>query len=124
MLSARQLGATALALVGLLTSCRDRHLTQLERVHEEVCRCQDAACVHAALARMPAAGPRNRRAGQRLAAEILRCVARVGESPPPPETGGAQAEAGAGAQAEAGAGAQAGAEAEAASGTLPSAKRP
>lgn len=72
----------ALVVAALAIGCKDRRLVQLENVRAEVCRCQDAACVNAALARMPTAGPKREHAAQRLAAEILDCVAKVGQQPP------------------------------------------
>ncbi len=72
----------ALIVAALAIGCKDRRLVQLENVRAEVCRCQDAACVNAALARMPTAGPKREHAAQRLAAEILDCVAKVGQQPP------------------------------------------
>lgn len=78
---ARPLGALLLGLA-LLAGCKDRRLAQMEAVRAEVCRCKDAECVDAALARMPNAGPRSRREGQKLAARILECVAAVGELTP------------------------------------------
>lgn len=71
----------ALVVAALAIGCKDRRLVQLENVRAEVCRCQDAACVNAALARMPTAGPKREHAAQRLAAEILDCVAKVGQQP-------------------------------------------
>jgi hypothetical protein len=80
-----------------MMACADPKLEQIHRVREAACRCQDIACVEAALAQMPDGGPkreRDRRQAQRLAAEILSCVARVGElavdSPPSPQQTGAE----------------------------------
>lgn len=81
----RWLAALALAaLAALVGACKDRRLMQLENVRAEVCRCEDAACVNSALARMPTAGPKRERAAQRVAAEILDCVAKVGQQAPSP----------------------------------------
>lgn len=93
--------AAPLALAVALAGCRDRRLVQLERVRAEVCRCKDAACVDAALARMPTGGPRDKRAGQKVAAEILGCVAKVGELEPAPEVEEPRADAEPKAEAEA-----------------------
>lgn len=71
----------ALVLAVLAIGCKDRRLVQLENVRAEVCRCKDAACVNSALARMPTAGPKRERAAQRVAADILDCVAKVGLQP-------------------------------------------
>lgn len=79
------LAALAMAAVAA-GGCKDRRLVQLENVRTEVCRCQDAACVNAALARLPTAGPKRERAAQRVAAEILECVAKVGQQPPEPDS--------------------------------------
>lgn len=73
-----------LGLVGALlaSGCSDPDLERMEKVRASVCVCKDAACVEAALKELPATGPKQERAAQRLASEIMHCVARVGEMTP------------------------------------------
>lgn len=77
--------------LGLVGGCADPRLDRMTEVRSTVCACKDAACVEAALARMPAKSPRDEQRAQQVAREILACVAQVGATPAP-EAG--QAEAG------------------------------
>jgi hypothetical protein len=70
-------------LLGIsLLACRDPRMDQMQRAREIACQCKDAACVNAALAQLPSAGPKNKARAQRLAAEILQCLAEVGDLAP------------------------------------------
>jgi hypothetical protein len=81
----RSIGATVAMLLGLAAAaCTDPDLERMEKVRGAVCVCKDAACVEAALKELPAVGPRQQRQAQRLASEIMFCIAKVGELEPPP----------------------------------------
>lgn len=76
-------GLGGLVALGVaLGGCSDPKLVQMTQVRDEVCKCLDAACVDAALAKLPARGPRAERSAQRVAQEIVRCVANVAEIDP------------------------------------------
>jgi hypothetical protein len=64
-------------------ACRDRGLAAMEAVRAEVCRCQDASCVTAALAKLPAKDPDDAARTRALAAAIQRCIVELGERTPP-----------------------------------------
>lgn len=82
--------------LGLAGGCADPKLDRMTEVRNKVCACKDAACVEAALARMPAKSPRDEHRAQQVAREILTCVAQVGATPAP-EAGQADEVDGAGA---------------------------
>lgn len=89
-----RLGLVASFAIGLASGCSDPDLERMEKVRASVCVCKDAACVEAALKELPATGPKQERAAQRLASEIMHCVARVGEmTPEEPEAAPAEAPA-------------------------------
>lgn len=69
--------------LGLVGGCADPRLDRMTEVRSTVCACKDAACVEAALARMPAKSPRDEQRAQQVAREILACVAQVGATPAP-----------------------------------------
>ena len=55
----------------------------MEEIRGKACACKDAACVEAALQEMSGIKPPgDERRAQRLAAEILSCVAKVGAMEP------------------------------------------
>lgn len=62
--------------------CRDGGLVAMEAVRAEVCRCQDAGCVTAALAKLPAKDPNDAARTRALAAAIQRCIVELGERTP------------------------------------------
>ncbi len=82
--SAGLVAAVAFLGLGLLgpSACSDPDVERMEKVRASVCICKDAGCVEAALKELPATGPKQERAAQRLASEIMHCVARVGEMTP------------------------------------------
>lgn len=83
----------AAGALALAAGCSDPKLERLTEARDAACRCKDQACVAAALAKVPADPPREARRAQRLAHEIMDCVAKVGlaeeaplEAPGPPPT--------------------------------------
>lgn len=68
--------------LGGLGGCKDPRLDQMIEVRDEVCKCQDAACVDAALGKLPAKAPREERRAQDVAQQIVRCVGQVAEIDP------------------------------------------
>jgi hypothetical protein len=71
-------------VLALAAGCSDPKLARMTEVRDAVCKCQDAACVEMALAKMPGAPPRQEQRAQRLAREIMECVAQVGAMEPTP----------------------------------------
>jgi hypothetical protein len=62
---------------GVGGGCRDHELEQLAAGRDAVCACKDAACIEAALKRLPSrATPATPRA-QALAREMLTCMAAI-----------------------------------------------
>jgi hypothetical protein len=78
---ARWPAAALVVVVGaLLAACADPGLAQMEDVRASVCRCKNASCVDAALARLPAAAPKELRRARALAAAMQRCIAELAET--------------------------------------------
>jgi hypothetical protein len=77
----RPAAALVVVLVGArLAACADPGLAQMEDVRASVCRCKNASCVDAALARLPAAAPKELRRARALAAAMQRCIAELAET--------------------------------------------
>ncbi len=74
-----------------IAGCRDSEIEKLEQVRAEVCACKTAKCAEAALDHVPKqhveASPR----AQRIAREMLDCVARAYESDRPTQDPDAEA---------------------------------
>jgi hypothetical protein len=67
---------TALA-AAILGGCRDEGVRALEATRERVCKCQDAACVNAAMDALEDRPTRHQRRAEGIAREITDCIARV-----------------------------------------------
>ncbi|MBL9019465.1 MAG: hypothetical protein JNL83_35075 [Myxococcales bacterium] len=73
-------------LLALLAGCRDKGISQLEAVRDELCACKDAACGQAAMAKVPSVEVSNSRRSQAIAREMLDCLAKLTDAERP-ETG-------------------------------------
>ena len=64
--------------VGLaLAGCRDEGVDALEATRVEVCQCQDAACVNAAMEKLQDRPTRNRHKAEGISRAIAECIAAV-----------------------------------------------
>lgn len=78
-------------------ACSDHEAERLAKVRDEVCACKTVACAEAALARLPKSDVESNPRTQRLAREMLGCLAELYErgeptmdpdAPSDPETSG------------------------------------
>lgn len=56
-------------------ACRDSEIVQLEKVRDEVCACKTAKCAEAALDHVPKQNVESSLRAQRIAREMLNCLA-------------------------------------------------
>jgi hypothetical protein len=73
-------------LLALLAGCRDKGIGQLEALRDELCACKDAACGQAAMAKVPSVEVANSQRSQKIAREMLACLAKLNDAERP-ETG-------------------------------------
>lgn len=67
--------AAALALAG--AACRDARLEELRSIRDEVCACKTVACGEAAMKRVPQDEVRSDHRAQKLAREMIDCLAKL-----------------------------------------------
>lgn len=72
----------ALALA-LAAGCRDPGVIELEGIREEVCRCADAKCAETAMKRVPGTEVPNNHRSQKIAREMMECLAKLYEAERP-----------------------------------------
>ncbi|HEY5950694.1 MAG TPA: hypothetical protein VIV40_34620 [Kofleriaceae bacterium] len=65
------------ALTGL--ACRDSAIQKLEQIRDEVCECKTATCAERALDRVPKDNVQSTPRSQRIAREMLDCLAAIYE---------------------------------------------
>jgi len=68
--------ASVLASV-LAGACGDEKLAKLEAIRDEVCACKTAACGEAAMQKVPQQDIESNRKSQRLARDMLDCLAKL-----------------------------------------------
>ncbi|MDQ3370325.1 MAG: hypothetical protein M3680_33315 [Myxococcota bacterium] len=73
MVRALVIGVAVLAA----TACRDPGLAELEAVKAEVCACKTAACGETALKKVPQHDVESNHRSQRIAREMLTCMADI-----------------------------------------------
>jgi hypothetical protein len=76
-----------------LAACRDSEIEKLEKVRDEVCACKTAKCAEAALDHVPKGNVDASPRAQRLAREMLDCVAHAYELDRPTQDPDAEAPA-------------------------------
>jgi hypothetical protein len=60
-----------------LVACSDREADKLAKVRDQICACKTVACAEAALKRVPKHDAESTQRAQRLAREMLDCLAEV-----------------------------------------------
>ena len=73
-------------LLALLAGCRDKGISQLQALRDELCACKDAACGQAAMAKVPSIEVANSHRSQTIAREMMDCLAKLTDAERP-ETG-------------------------------------
>jgi hypothetical protein len=58
-------------------ACGDRELKKLERVRDSVCECKTVACAESAMADLPKGKVESTQRSQRLAREMMSCLAEL-----------------------------------------------
>jgi hypothetical protein len=69
------------ALAGM--ACRDNEVETLEKIRAEVCACKTAKCAESALDRVPKGNVESTPRAQRLAREMMNCLAGIYETERP-----------------------------------------
>jgi hypothetical protein len=69
------------ALAGM--ACRDTEVEELEKIRAEVCACKTATCAESALDRVPKGKVESTPRAQRIAREMLDCLADIYETERP-----------------------------------------
>ena len=70
-------------LLALLAGCRDKGISKLESLRDELCACKDAACGQAAMAKVPSVEVSNSHRSQTIAREMLGCLAKLNDAERP-----------------------------------------
>jgi hypothetical protein len=73
-------------LLALLAGCRDKGISRLEALRDELCACKDATCGQATMAKVPSVEVSNSHRSQTIAREMLDCLAKLADAERP-ETG-------------------------------------
>ena len=63
--------------VALLAACGDKQVDQLTAIKKEVCACKTVACGEAAMKKVPHTELKSDRKMQRVARDMLDCLARL-----------------------------------------------
>jgi hypothetical protein len=63
--------------VALLAACGDREAHKLAKIRDEVCHCKTAKCADDAMARLPTKNIQSTPRAQRVAREMLDCLAEL-----------------------------------------------
>lgn len=69
--------------LALAAGCRDPGVVELEGIRDEVCKCADAKCAEAAMARVPQKEAPNDHRSQKIAREMMDCLAKLYEAERP-----------------------------------------
>jgi hypothetical protein len=69
----------AVALIG----CGDKQLEELQAIRDEVCACKTPACGEAALKKVPQGTLESSHKMQRVAGEMMDCIAKLNEAERP-----------------------------------------
>lgn len=77
--------------LALVAGCRDPGVVELEGIRDEVCKCTDAKCAETAIKRVPQVDAPNDHRSQKIAREMMDCLAKLYEAERP--TTGPDAEA-------------------------------
>ncbi len=70
-------------LLAFLAGCRDKGITKLEALRDELCACKDAACGQAAMAKVPSVEVANSHRSQTIAREMLDCLSKLTDAERP-----------------------------------------
>ena len=71
-----------LVIAVALAGCGDKQLEELRAVRDEVCACKTPACGEAAMKKVPQGTIKSTHAMQRVANEMLDCIAKLSETRP------------------------------------------
>jgi hypothetical protein len=66
-----------------VSACRDSEVDKLEKIRDEVCACKTARCAESALDRVPKGNVEPSPRAQKVAREMLNCIAQVYEAERP-----------------------------------------
>ncbi len=72
--------------LALVAGCRDPGITELESVRDTICACKTAACAEEAMKIVPTREAPNNHRAQKIAREMMDCLAKLYEAERP-ETG-------------------------------------
>ncbi len=72
-----------LVAAGLLVGCKDPQMDHLRAIRDDVCACKSSACADQAMARVPQTPVASTRRTQRVAREMLDCLAKLYEKTRP-----------------------------------------
>ncbi len=75
----RWLGIT----LALAAGCRDPGITELEKTRDMICACKTAACAELAMKRVPTREAPNNHRSQKIAREMMECLAKLYEAERP-----------------------------------------
>ncbi len=73
----------AVIALALAAGCRDPGVVELEAIRDEVCKCTEAKCAEAAMKRVPQKEAPNDHRSQRIAREMMDCLAKLYEAERP-----------------------------------------
>lgn len=73
-------------LLALLAGCRDKGISELEGLRDQLCKCEDAACGQAIMAKVASVDVANSHRSQTIARDMLECLAKLNAAERP-ETG-------------------------------------
>jgi hypothetical protein len=80
--------------LALAAGCRDPGVIELEGIRDEVCKCTDTVCAEAAMKRVPQTDVPNNHRSQKVAREMMECLAKLYEAERPETGPDAESEAG------------------------------
>ncbi|MBA3453913.1 MAG: hypothetical protein H0T42_12535 [Deltaproteobacteria bacterium] len=63
--------------IALAIGCRDKGLTRLEEIRATICACKTAECAEAAIKLVPAVQAKSNASSQKIAREMLDCLAKI-----------------------------------------------
>lgn len=69
--------AAAAGALGGLAGCRDQQLEELREIRKEVCACKTPACAEAVMKRVPQDEIKSEYRAQRIANEMMECLAKL-----------------------------------------------
>lgn len=78
-----QMSRRLVIALALAAGCRDRGVVELEHIRDAVCACTDATCAEAAMKRVPEVEAPNDHRSQKIAREMMDCLAKLYEAARP-----------------------------------------